>query len=170
MPTPVHLLDQHVVADFGISTQIPAVAIGDGHLEGAALPAQQLVQVHRGAHYPLIRVASQFVRAAAEVVRGFAGVAKVQGNALHGQFGTHSPPVTEQVGRRRQVVGVRRTYAWHQSDHKQTSQNRAMPGARACALRCPWAGMCCHDFVSSRRARPKGDGGLFFVAGRYRWR
>ena len=40
----VDLLDQHVVADAGVRAQVAAVAVGDGHLERAAMPAEQLVQ------------------------------------------------------------------------------------------------------------------------------
>src|SRR5450432_4239118 len=93
----IDFLDQHVVADVRVRTKVAAVAIGDGGLERASLPAPQLVQVEGVAERPLVGVARQSFGAAADVARHLTAVREVEGDATIRKASAQTAPVAQEV-------------------------------------------------------------------------
>src|SRR4029453_8317873 len=77
LSTPVHFLDELIVADAGLGAEIIAVAVGDDDLERRVPPPYARIAIERPPERRLIRVLRQVFRAAAEVVRSFTDVAEI---------------------------------------------------------------------------------------------
>jgi hypothetical protein len=115
LPTPIHFLDELIVANAGLGAEIVAAAVGDGDLERRVSPPHEPVEIELCTETPLIGVRRLVFGAAAEVVRGLTDVAEVEVDA--GGVGARSAPVAEQA----RVVVCRR--CWRGDSRSQRQRN-----------------------------------------------